>query len=216
MVWKRSCRWNTFEKFGFSPEIGHLCVYAKTNILQCFQPIKSHLSSKFCLLILIESGGTAFCNGEGNLYITTPKLFEGKRNSEWNAINFLWKQQKCKLYDWHLMCCWAFYTDTTLTPPCVNEEDDCNAVPFPFHICILLCGVWNIFPWIYWWYFSLRVWGKRRCSQEVSYCYFFKLSYLQITCCFNISNPHVIGSAEILIASKRKENQLILLMKKVI
>lgn len=129
---------------------------------------------------------------------------------------FFGNSKNGKLYDWHLMCCWAFHTDTTLTPPCVNEEDDCNAVPFPFHICILLCGVWNIFPWIYWWYFSLRVWGKRRCSREVSYCYFFKLFYLQITCCFNISNPHVIGSAEILIASKRKENQLILLMKKVI
>lgn len=132
-------RWNMFEKFGFSPETGHLCVQAKTNILQSCQPIKSHLSSKFCLLILVKGGKllnirTAFCKGGGNICFTTPKVFEGRRNSEWNVINFLWKNGE--LYDWHLMCCWAFHTDFTLTPPCVNEEDDCHAIPFPFHLCI--------------------------------------------------------------------------------
>lgn len=183
-----------------------LCA-TKTNILQCCQLIKSHLSSNFCLLILIEGGKllnirTAFCNSGGNLCITTPKVLQGKRNSEWNVINFLWKNGK--LYDWHLMCCWTFHTDFILTPPCVNEEDDCNAIPFPFHICILLCDVWNLFPWIYWWYFFLRIWARRRCSQEVSWCC-WKLFYLEITCCFTISKPHVLDQQKFWLQAKQNK-----------
>lgn len=146
---------------------------------------------------------TAFCNDGGNLCITTPKVFEGKKNSEWNVI-FFGNSKNGKLYDWHLLCCWAFHTDFTLTPPCVNEEDDCNAIHVPFHICILLWDVWNLLRWIYWWYFSLRIWGSRRCSREVSCCC-WELFYLEITCCFNISKPHVLEQQKCWLQTKEKK-----------
>lgn len=75
---------------------------------------------------------------------------------------------------------------------------------FPFHICILLCDVWNIFPWIYWWYFSLRIWARRRCSQEVSW-WCWELFYLEITCCINISKPHVLDQQKSWLQAKENK-----------
>lgn len=74
----------------------------ETNTLQCCQPIKSHLSLIFCLLILIERGEkllnirTAFCNDGGNLCIITLKISKSKKIQ--NVI-FFGNSKNGKLYN---------------------------------------------------------------------------------------------------------------------